>query len=219
MQLTDSAFPVGGFSFSNGLETAAADGIVRDAASLEAYTRTLMRQSATTDSVAALAAWHAHRTERLDGAVEADSLLAACRFPTETRQMLRRMGRKCAELGVLLTGDPQLKRFLAAIAEERTAGCYPVVQGLLFSAAGLTTEMLVTAQQYGMASQTLAAALRCIRVSHIDTQRILHRLATGIPSHYAEARATPLTRLNSFSPQADILAAMHEKGLSRMFMN
>ena len=40
-EFSDSAFPVGAFSFSNGLETAADRGLVRDAASLEEYVRTM----------------------------------------------------------------------------------------------------------------------------------------------------------------------------------
>ena len=35
LEFTDSAFPVGTFSFSNGLETAAEEGLVYDAAKLE----------------------------------------------------------------------------------------------------------------------------------------------------------------------------------------
>ena len=34
LEFTDSAFPVGTFSFSNGLETAAEEGLVPDAATL-----------------------------------------------------------------------------------------------------------------------------------------------------------------------------------------
>ena len=37
LEFTDSAFPVGTFSFSNGLETAAEEGLVYDAATLEQY--------------------------------------------------------------------------------------------------------------------------------------------------------------------------------------
>ena len=48
----DSALPVGAFSFSNGLETAVAEGLVRDAATLEAFVRDLTVQSAFTEGVA-----------------------------------------------------------------------------------------------------------------------------------------------------------------------
>lgn len=57
LEFTDSAFPVGTFSFSNGLETAAEEGLVYDAATLEQYAQDIVRQAAFTDGVAALHAF------------------------------------------------------------------------------------------------------------------------------------------------------------------
>ena len=52
LEFSDSAFPVGTFSFSNGLETAAFEGIVYDAQTLEQYTRTALRQTIYSDAIA-----------------------------------------------------------------------------------------------------------------------------------------------------------------------
>src|SRR6478735_1457977 len=52
LQFADSALPVGGFSFSNGLETAIQQGIVDGPATLRTYTETSMWQAATSDGVA-----------------------------------------------------------------------------------------------------------------------------------------------------------------------
>lgn len=57
LEFSDSAFPVGTFSFSNGLETAAFEGIVYDAQTLEQYTRTALRQTIYSDAIAALIAF------------------------------------------------------------------------------------------------------------------------------------------------------------------
>ena len=58
LQFTDSTFPVGTFSFSNGLETASFERIVHDAKTLRAFTASQARQAAFSDGVAAI---HAHR--------------------------------------------------------------------------------------------------------------------------------------------------------------
>ena len=70
LQFTDSAFPVGTFSFSNGLETAATERLVHDAATLEAFTREIVRQAAFTDGIAAIHAWRSHRAARFEGVTE-----------------------------------------------------------------------------------------------------------------------------------------------------
>lgn len=219
MQLTDSALPVGTFSFSNGLETAAQQGIVHDAATLEQYTLDIVRQAAYTDGIAALHAYRSRMAERYDGLAEADRELMLCKTNDETRQMLRRMGRKLAELAATLTGDGMLARRLDDIRGGRTEGAYPVTQGVAFAACGIGERGLFGSLCYGSANMVLGAALRCVRVSHYDTQRTLFRLGERADALYDEVRDMRLDEMHAFVPQIDILASMHEKGASRMFMN
>ncbi len=218
VQFADTAFPVGGFAFSQGLESAAMEHVVRDAATLEEYVRTMMRQAATTDSVAALAAWRAWHRGDIAGVEYADRRLEMCRVGAETRQMLSRMGRKALELGAELTGDAMLCELLARVRRGAVAGCYPVVQGVMFATAGLSERELFAAQQYGTMSMLLSAALRCIRISHLETQRIMFRLAAVSDTLFDEAGTLTTEEMHAFAPVADILAAIHEKGTSRMFM-
>ena len=72
LEFTDSAFPVGTFSFSNGLETAAEEGLVHDAATLEQYTQDIVRQAAFTDGVAALHAFRSYNLGYYEGILNAD---------------------------------------------------------------------------------------------------------------------------------------------------
>lgn len=65
----------------------------------------------------------------------------------------------------------------------------------------------------------LSAALRCVKVSHYDTQLILEKLAGEIPALYEEASKMQPGDMNAFYPELDILASLHEKGNMRMFMN
>ena len=217
--LNDSALPVGAFSFSNGLETAVAEGLVHDAATLEAFTRDLTLQSAFTDGVAAL---HAHRARTADDyarLLRTDRTLYNSRINDEGRRMSCRMGRKLAELADALFADAMLGRWLGDVAEARTPGTHPAAQGVVFAACGVSERELFCSQQYGAASMVLNAALRCVRVSHYDTQRILFRLAERIGPLYAEARELSIDEMHAFVPQLDILASLHEKGAQRLFMN
>ena len=218
-QLTDSALPVGAFSFSNGLETAAQTGLVHDAATLEEYVRDIVRQTARTDGIAALHAYRSRLREDYDGIVEADRALMLCKMNTEARQMLRRMGRKLAELATLLVDDAAMSRWLDDAKRGAVEGSYPVAQGILFAACGIAERGLVASHCYGSANMVLSAALRCVRVSHYDTQRILYRLSGQADAIYDEISDMEIDEMHAFAPQADILASMHEKGMSRMFMN
>lgn len=215
----DSALPVGAFSFSNGLETAVAEGLVRDAATLEAFVRDLTVQSAFTEGVAALQAHRARLAEDYDRFRTVDRTLYAYRLGDEGRRMTCRMGRKLAELAAELLADGFIARWIADIGAGRTPGTHPAAQGALFAACGLDECALFCAQQYGVAGMVLNAALRCLRVSHYDTQRILFCLAAGSAALYDEARELELDELHAFAPQLDILASLHERGVHRLFMN
>lgn len=219
MEFTDSAFPVGTFSFSGGLETAAATGLVHDAATLEGYTLDSARQSAFTDGIAALHAFRAWHRKELEAVREIDRELLRCKMNTEARLMTRRMGRKLAELAAALVGDPLLARWLEAAVRRETPGSFPVAQGVAFAAIGADERTLFCAGQYGAANTVLGAALRCVRVTHYDTQRILYRLGGRTEALYREAAELGLDDMHAFTPQIDILAALHEKGTQRMFMN
>lgn len=219
LQFTDSAFPVGTFSFSNGLETAAAEGLVHDAATLESYTCDLVRQAAFTDGIVALHAFRSYRTGHYAGVLEADRQAIRCKMNAEARRMTVRMGKKLAELSEHILFDGAVSRWLADIAAGRTPGTYPAAQGIVFAASGISERELFCAHQYGVANMVLSAALRCVRVSHYDTQRILFRLGEDADALYEQVRELDFDDMYAFVPQADILASLHEKGTQRMFMN
>lgn len=226
LEFTDSAYPVGTFSFSNGLETAAETGIVHDAASLGEFAADVARRAAFTDGVAALCARRAALSCDYDSVCAADSRAYLCKPDSEARLMTRRMGRKAAELAARLLGggDNHVwnavgERWLADITAGSGYGTWPVTQSIVFAACGAGPRELFCSLHYGTLNCVLSAALRCVRVSHYDTQRILFDAASHVPQLYDEASQMALDDMHAFSPQADILASLHEKGSKRMFMN
>lgn len=220
LQMSDSAFPVGTFSFSNGLETAAHLGIVKNAETLEQYCRSLSRQSAFSDGVTALNAYRKAKEGNLELIIEADQGLMLFKMNDEARLMLQRMGKKLAELSVRLFPDDELLRnWLEAINEGKSPGTYPVAQGLISAKANISERDLFVSHHYGVINMVCGAALRCVRVSHYDTQRIILNLSREVDELYKEAKVMKFEDMNSFVPEADIFASMHEKGNMRMFMN
>jgi len=137
LALSDSAFPVGAFAFSAGLESAVEHRIVTDAASLEAYALQILRQAAFTDVIAALQAHRSAAEEDYDGICEADAQLLLCKMNAESRLMTLRMGRKLAELATLLVDDAAMSRWLDDAKRGAVEGSHPVAQGIRFAACGI----------------------------------------------------------------------------------
>lgn len=217
MQLCDSALPVGGFSFSCALESAVAQGVVLSVEELEELVQSVVRQTLFTDGVAALHAlrYGAERSELL----RADSELYIRKPSLEWRTMSCRMGRKLAELSATILPCHDTESWFAAIARGEAFGSYAISQALIFLLCGATEQELFSAVGYGAAAMVTNAALRLMRVTHRDTQRLLFSLAPFIEQSYEEASMLSIEQMRSFSPQLEILASMHERGSQRMFMS
>lgn len=219
LQFTDSTFPVGTFSFSNGLETAGFMNVVHDAETLAQFTRSQSIQAAFTDGIAAIHAHRAYLAGDYEQVAIADKMLLAVKMNAEARLMLQRMGKKLAELTAKLFNSELISNWLKDINAATLPGTYPVGQGMAYAAAGVSEADMFAAHQYGVINMVLSAALRCVRVSHYDTQKILFDLAESIPALYKRAADMNLSDMNAFFPELDILASLHEKGNMRMFMN
>ena len=203
LQFTDSTFPVGTFSFSNGLETAGFENIVTDKETLHAFAKSQAVQAAFTDGIAALAAHRAFLSGDYDKIVEADKTLILCKMNDEARQMLKRMGKKLGELAVRLFDSEIAKKWLEDIKNDQTPGTYPVAQGIAFAAAGISEEDLFSSHQYGVVNMVLSAALRCVRVSHYDTQEILYSMSSEVKDLYERVKVMGVNEMNAFFPELE----------------
>ncbi len=219
LQFGDSMLPVGSFAFSGGLESAIQKGVVTGADTLLAFTRTAVEQAARGDGIALL---HAHRAALhgdLDRAAEIDALVYARKLSAETRTMTVRIGRKYASLGVDVIGAPLLQAWRERVESGATPGCYPVAVATNFAAQGLPERAAFVVHQHGVAAMILGAALRLLKIGHVDTQRMLYRLNGEASAAYATAAGATLEDMASFAPLAEILAGVHVKAHVRLFMN
>ena len=219
LQFGDSMFPIGGFSFSCGLESAVQTGVVHDRATLHAFARTALEQAARGDGIALIAAHRAAIAGDVETLIAIDQRVFARKPSDEARTMSRRMGRKFTELGAEVVGAPLIRSWLARIAEGATPGCYPVALAVNFAAQGLSAHEAFLVHQYGVATAILGAALRLMRLSHVDTQAILYDLNVGVDAAYEVAAAARLSDMAGFAPLSDILAAVHARAHVRLFMN
>jgi urease accessory protein len=219
LQFGDSLLPIGSFSFSNALESGVQEGVVRDAGTLGEFVTASARRAATSDGIALLAAHRAAREPDIERVVHADRAVFERRLGEETRTMTVRMGRKLAEVATAAAHTPMLGRWLDRVRDGSTPGTHPVGLGVLFAELGSPEEDAFAVHQYGVAMTMLSAALRLMRIDHRQVQTILYAVDETVPGDYAAIRQASLSDMASFTPMADILAAVHVRSHVRMFMN
>lgn len=219
LQFGDSMLPVGAFAFSAGLESAVQQGVVKNADDLAGFVRTALEQAAIGDAVATACAVRSSAARDWVELIDIDTAVLARKPGEENRSMTVRMGKKLMELAADAAESPLAREWLLRLRAGETPGTWPVAQGILFADFGLTAESAVAVHQYGLAATILNASLRLMRVTHIDTQRILSKAIGEMSEQCRRAANTPWRHMTSFAPMNDILAAAHAHAHVRLFMN
>lgn len=210
---SDSAFPSGGFAFSNGLEGAAALDPPLDRAKLAAIlSATLRFRWTTADRPALLHAFHACDLARV-GAI--DRAFEAATVPEPFRTGSRRNGAALLISHARL-GTAGAAEYRAAIAADRALGHLPVVQGWLWRRCGLDAASAVAASAYTVAAGLVNAAVRLGSVGAIEAQRALSD-ALGQVDVGAEFDPNAALHFASMTPRLDIAAIRHSRSDLRLF--
>lgn len=206
-------YPVGGYSFSHGLEAAAEAGAVHDAASLQAWLTAVLRDGAGISDGAFLA--HAHRACGDPAALAEIHDLALAFQPTaELALETRAQGRAFLRTTRDAWPCDALDR-LAGLSQGPVA--YPVAVGVAAGGHGVALEPALTVYLGAFAGSLVSAALRLLPVGQSAGQRILAELAPTVAATAAEAQATPLEEIATAVPMAELLAIAHEHQTTRLF--
>lgn len=212
--LASPALPVGGFSYSEGLEAAIDHGLVRHEADA---TRWLLDQLQLTQArgdmaviAQAVPAWQALDIQRL---TTLNSWVLATRESQEMRLQTEQMGRSLLDwLRNLQGASPAALQCLADLPPT-----YPMAQALALAGTGAPLEQALQAYAFGWAENMTQAALKAVPLGQSSGQRMLAALARAIPEAVRTACALTDDTRQAFSPMLAILSSRHETQYSRLF--
>ncbi|CAN5440668.1 urease accessory protein UreF [soil metagenome] len=211
--LASPALPIGGFSYSEGLE-AAVDraGVTTEAAAADWLADQLHLALSRSDLAIAAQAIHAWRHANLDRIAALNAWVLQTRETSEMRLQTTQMGRSLVEW--------MRNHELAQDKVEWLAGndpTYPVAFALAASQTQAPVRDCLMTLAFGWAENMMQAALKSVPLGQSSGQRILARLAADIPAAVDEAMALSDNDRQAFSPMLAILSAQHETQYSRLF--
>jgi urease accessory protein len=211
--LASPALPVGGFSYSEGLEAAVDAGTVHDEASAGDWLLNQLELVQARAELPVAAAAHA-ATLALDGArlAELNAWVLHTRETAESLQQAQQMGRS---LLVWMQGLMHDAPVLSLLQTLRPAPAWAVVMGAAVAARGAALEPALQAIAFGWAENLVQAAVRCVPLGQTAGQRLLARLVQAIPQAVSSALAMPEPM--AFAPLLGVLGARHENQYSRLF--
>jgi urease accessory protein len=216
MWLASPALPVGGFSYSEGLESAVETGRVTNEAQAAQWLLAQLHFSLARADLPALAqacaAWRAHDTARV---AQLNDWLRQTRESAEFRAQAEQMGRSLLDW---LRNSPQSgDTRLAMLAALRPAPLWPTAFALAAVLTEATTEDALLAFSWGWAENLAQAAMKAVPLGQAAAQRMLSLVAAAIPAAVADALALPDDQRQAYTPMLAILSAQHEVQYSRLF--
>jgi urease accessory protein len=214
MWLASPALPIGGFSYSEGLEAAVDTGRVTCEADASTWLLDQLQLSlarADLHAVAqAIAAWREADHLRI---AELNAWVLQTRESSELRAQSEQMGRSLLEwLRNHTTAQPRQIDVLAALQPT-----YPLAFALAASATQAPVRDCLLAYAFGWAENMVQAAIKSVPLGQSAGQRILSALTAQIPAAVDTALTQDDTQRQAFSPMLAILSARHETQYSRLF--
>jgi urease accessory protein len=213
LQHADSAFPSGGFAFSNGIEgLAAMHGGLDRGRLTDVVTMILRHRWATSDRIAVALA---HRADGdLDDIAEIDRAVEAATFAEPLRSGSKRNGNAllAAHTRLATRGAAELRSLIDAGTAH---GHLSVVQGFVWCASGLSETDAIAVSGYSTAAGLIAAAVRLGCVGAVEAQAVLSAILPQI-----DALALPVpsdAAIESFMPWVDAAAARQARAHLRLF--
>jgi len=214
MQLASPALPVGGFSYSEGVEAAVEHGLVIDETSAQLWLKDqlhLVQARSELPVVAqAMKAWRIHDTTALQ---QLNDWVMQTRETFEMRLQTEQMGRSL----LIWLRNHQAANEADMQWCEQLPPTWPLVFALALDTQSVDTREGLLTCAFAWAENMVQAAIKSVPLGQLSGQRILAALSAAIPLAVEHALSVPDNHQQSFNPRLAILSARHETQYSRLF--
>jgi urease accessory protein len=208
LQLASPGLPVGGFAYSQGLETAIAGGFVHDTDSARCWIADLLTLSlARFEAPLWLRGFDAARAGDASGLARWNDELLAARETAELRAETRQMGASLCRLFPALNLAPP--------------ACDPIAYPLAFAAAcaGLGVERAagLAAYLWAWLEAQVLVAVKSVPLGQQAGQRLLFELHDGVVQAVSIAATLADDEIGSAAVRHAVASARHETQYSRLY--
>lgn len=214
MWLASPALPIGGFSYSECLESAVDTGRAATAEDAQAWLINQLHLSLSRSELPvvaqAIAAWRSHDDARI-GAL--NTWVLRTRESSELRAQSEQMGKSL--LAWLRNHTTATTSQIDLLSQQEPT--YPVAFALAASATQAPVRDCLLAYAFGWAENMAQAAIKSVPLGQSAGQRILSALTAEIPAAIDHALTVNDENRQAFSPMLAILSSQHEVQYSRLF--
>jgi urease accessory protein len=210
------AYPIGGFSYSHGIETAVEEGLVVNRPSLVAWLQSVLGAgTGRVDGALFAAAWRAADARDWPAFDVVAERAAAWRGTSEMALEARQQGGSFLSITRTAWPHPDLD-----VAHRRLEGeiALPVAVALAAAAHGIALEAALEAYLHAFTANLISAAVRTVPLGQSDGQIALASLEGAVRQALEAALAVgDLDEVGTATPLLDWCSLRHETQYTRLF--
>jgi urease accessory protein len=208
------AFPVGGYSYSHGLEYAVEAGALPDRPALQNWIEGILLLGAGRND--ALLIREIHRAVNAREFERCDEIAAfASAFRGTSELALEASAQGAAFLKALIAGWPEISA--AEPLRQWKRPVYAVAFGAAAAVAGVGLRQATIAYLHAFCSNLVSAALRLMPIGQSDGLACLANLSKTLPSLADALELVPFDDIGAAALMVDVFSMRHETQYTRLF--
>ncbi len=218
LQVTDSAFPTGGYAHSTGFEQVVQLGLVRDAGTMATWLDDHLGPALVHFELPVVRlAREASLRADVSALLSLDEIVEASKGARELREASRALGRRRLDAlrGIGTSAIPA--EYARLIEAAQTPGHHAVVFGA--GLASMPEDALLTAWSFQAVNSVCLAAPKLLRIGQDAVQRVLARALQDVAANIEASRPIALDDLGWFDPALEIASMQHEIAHERLFIS
>jgi urease accessory protein len=209
------AYPIGGFSYSHGVETAIEEGLIVNRPSLVAWLRTVLGAgTGRVDGALFAAAWRTAESKTWAAFDSIAERAAAWRGTSEMALESRQQGGSFLSITRTAWPHPDLDA-----AHERLNGeiALPIAVALSAAVHGIALESALEGYLHAFTANLISAAVRAVPLGQSDGQIALASLEGAVQKAVEVALVADLDEVGTATPLLDWCSMRHETQYTRLF--
>lgn len=212
------AFPVGGYTYSHGIERAIEEGSISDGESLRRWIEgALAYGPARVDADLLRDAWRTVAAGDETGFDRVLDLGEVMRGTPELALESLQQGESFLATVAATWPRPELTRWAARVRTAGRQASYPIAVGLAAACHGVPLEATLPAYLQAFAASLVSAAVRLVPLGQTAGQTALAALEPAVTASAKAALSRPADQIGSAAPMIDLLSIAHETQHVRLF--
>lgn len=219
-QIHDSAFPIGSYTHSYGMETYIQEDLIRTKEDLISFCTSFLFQNLVRgDAILIKEAYAAAEAGDMDKLLELEQLCGAIKLAKESRDASINVGRQFIRTVMPLGTDPFLAEWKERIDAKTVKGHYAILYGIYSATTGVSAHHAVMTYLYATINGLITNAVRAVPFGQNTGVQAMNKLIGPVTEAAELVGNLTIEDISNNALGIELASMKHEYLFSRLFIS